>query len=136
MKILIMGLPGAGKTELATALSKTLSAVHFNADLVRENLNKDLGFSIEDRIEQARRMGFLCDTVCKSGHHAIADFVCPTIETRNAFGDAFIIWVNRIQSGRFSDTNSLFQPPDNVNVIIENGLTIQEEISLILSKLS
>lgn len=135
MKILIMGLPGAGKTELAKNLSVRLNAVHFNADEVRENLNKDLGFSVQDRIEQARRMGFLCDTVVKAGYPVIADFVCPTVETRKAFGDAFIIWVNRIDSGRFSDTNTLFQQPDNADIIIKNGLTIQEEIDLILSKI-
>ncbi len=44
-KILIMGLPGSGKTALATALAPRLNAVHFNADEVRQNINKDLGFS-------------------------------------------------------------------------------------------
>ena len=62
-KILVMGLPGAGKTTLATALAPRLNAVHFNADAVRANLNKDLGFEPKDRIEQARRMGWLCDRV-------------------------------------------------------------------------
>lgn len=130
-----MGLPGSGKTTLATALVKPLNAVHFNADAVRENLNKDLGFSVQDRIEQARRMGFLCDTVAKAGHFVVADFVCPTVETRTAFGDAFTIWVNRIESGRFADTNSLFQPPDNPDIVIETGLTIDEEVLLILEKI-
>ena len=60
-KILIMGLPGAGKTTLAKALAPRLNAAHFNADEVRTNINKDLGFSEADRIEQARRMGWLCD---------------------------------------------------------------------------
>ena len=58
-KILIMGLPGAGKTTLAQHLAPPLNAVHFNADAVRANINKDLGFSLEDRIEQARRMGWI-----------------------------------------------------------------------------
>ena len=43
-KILIMGLPGAGKTTLATALAPLLNAVVFNADAVRANLSRDLGF--------------------------------------------------------------------------------------------
>lgn len=135
VKILVMGLPGAGKTELSTQLAIVLKAVHFNADAVRANLNKDLGFSIEDRIEQARRMGFLCDTVHTAGYIAIADFVCPTEETRNAFGDAYIIWVNRIDSGRFSDTNLLFQPPTNSNIMIPPGLSIDQEISMIIDDL-
>ncbi|HYL50189.1 MAG TPA: adenylyl-sulfate kinase, partial [Stellaceae bacterium] len=66
-KILIMGLPGAGKTTLATALGPRLSAVHFNADEIRKNINRDLGFSAADRTEQARRMGWLCDQVVKAG---------------------------------------------------------------------
>ena len=77
-KILIMGLPGAGKSTLTRELALLINAVIFNADEVRANLNRDLGFSIEDRIEQARRMGWLCDQVVKAGGTAIADFVCPT----------------------------------------------------------
>src|SRR6266702_4679108 len=65
-KILIMGLPGAGKTTLAEAVARRLNAVHFNADALRQNVNKDLGFSEDDRIEQARRMGWLCDQVVKT----------------------------------------------------------------------
>jgi hypothetical protein len=110
-KILIMGLPGAGKTTLATALAPLLNAVTFNADAVRANLWRDLGFSHEDRIEHARRMGWLCDRVVESGGTAIADFICPTDATREAFGDAFTVWVDRIHAGRFEDTNRLFTAP-------------------------
>ena len=66
-KILVMGLPGAGKTTLAGALLPRLNAVHFNADLVRANVHKDLGFTLEDRIEHARRLGWLCDQVARQG---------------------------------------------------------------------
>ena len=110
-KILIMGLPGAGKTTLATTLAPLLNAVTFNADAVRENLSRDLGFSHEDRVEHARRMGWMCDRVLEAGGTAIADFICPTEETRAAFGPAFTIWVDRIRAGRFADTNRLFTAP-------------------------
>lgn len=110
-KLLVMGLPGSGKTTLAEGLARRLGAVHFNADAIRENINKDLGFSVEDRIEQARRMGWLCDRVVETGGFAIADFICPTPETRAAFGDAFTIWVDRIAASRFADTDQLFVPP-------------------------
>jgi len=115
-KILIMGLPGAGKTTLARALAPRINAVWFNGDEIRDNVNKDLGFSQADRLEQARRMGWLCDKVAAAGHVAIADFVCPTHETRKAFGDAFLIWVDRIAEGRFADTNRLFEPPSQYNL--------------------
>ena len=113
-KILIMGLPGAGKTTLSKALAPRLNAVHFNADEVRANVNKDLGFSEPDRIEHARRMGWLCDQVVNVGGFAIADFICPNQATREAFmggGDAFVIWVDRIKAGAFPDTNRMFVPP-------------------------
>lgn len=107
-----MGLPGAGKTTLATELAKLLPAVHFNADELREAIG-DLGFSLADRIKQANRLGWLCDVVNRSGAVAIADFVCPTAATRQAFGSAFVIWLDRIRQSRFADTNALFEPPDN-----------------------
>jgi adenylylsulfate kinase len=110
-KILIMGLPGAGKTTLANALAPLLNAVVFNADAVRTNLSRDLGFNLEDRIEHARRMGWMCDRVTESGGTAIADFICPTPQTRTAFGEAFTIWVDRIEAGRFEDTNRMFVAP-------------------------
>ncbi len=107
-KILIMGLPGAGKTTLATALAPLLNAVVFNADAVRANLSRDLGFTHADRIEHARRMGWMSDRVVEAGGTVVADFICPTEETRAAFGEAFTIWVDRIIAGPFEDTNRMF----------------------------
>lgn len=124
-KVLIMGLPGSGKTTLAKVLVPQLNAVHFNADEVREHINKDLGFSPEDRIEQARRLGWLCDRVVQTGGFAVADFVCPTPEARAAFmegGEAYVVWVDRVQVGRFEDTNRLFVPPNRHDLhVTEEG---------------
>jgi adenylylsulfate kinase len=120
-KILIMGLPGAGKTTLANALAPRINAVHLNADEVRANVNKDLGFAENDRIEHARRMGWLCDQIVKTGGFAVADFICPTPDTRAAFfagGPAFVVWVDRVQRSRFEDTNKLFVAPSHADLIV------------------
>lgn len=127
-----MGLPGSGKTTLAVALAKELLCVHFNADEIRKEINKDLGFSKADRVEQARRMGVLCDIASRHGAHVIADFVCPTPETRNAFGAHFIVWVDRIKEGRYEDTNKLFVAPKNHDVRVGGKFGMQyyaEEIA-------
>ena len=136
MNILIMGLPSSGKTTLATALARELSCVHFNADEVRKEINKDLGFSVKDRIEQARRMGVLCDIASRYGAHVIADFVCPTPETRKAFGAHFTVWVDRIKEGPFEDTNKLFVPPENHDVRVDGKFGMQyyaEEIAKMIA---
>lgn len=115
-KILVMGLPGAGKTTLANALVPRLNAVHLNGDEIRANIDKELGFSHEDRLEHARRMGWLSDRIVTTGTYAIADFICPTEDTRAAFGDAFIVWLDRIQHSRFQDTDAMFEPPQRYDI--------------------
>jgi cytidyltransferase-like protein len=124
-KILVMGLPGAGKTTLTAALAPLLNAVVFNADAVRANLSRDLGFSHPDRVEHARRMGWMCDRVAEAGGTAIADFVCPTEETRAAFGKAFVIWVDRISAGRYEDTNRLFIAPSRFDLRVSAEASAQ-----------
>ena len=133
MKILIMGLPGAGKTTLAKALANKLDAVHYNADQVRKTISADLGFSLEDRIEQARRMGKLCDEVDGEGRYVVADFVCPTIATREAFGNCYSIFMDRIKVSRFNNTNQIFEPPNVYDLKISSGLTLEDEVELALS---
>lgn len=121
-KILVCGQAGAGKTTLAKALAPRIGGCHFEADEVRKHINKHLGFSLEDRIQQARSMGWMCDQVVQGGGIAIADFICPTVETREAFiegGPAVTVWVDRIQIGRFADTNKLFKGPLAWDVRVE-----------------
>jgi GTPase SAR1 family protein len=135
MKILVMGLPGSGKTTLAKELSKEIDAIHLNADEMRNKVWTDLTFKYTDRIVMAQRMGALSDVLINQGHNVIADFVCPTEQTRQAFGSAFIVWVNRIENSRFDDTNNLFEKPKQVDVEINYGLTINEQINMIVRKI-
>ena len=134
-RILIMGLPGAGKTFLATALKKFLEtnstirhmpmsrAINmemtpsaysctvdwFNADDVRKRFN-DWDFSREGRIRQSIRMADFALS-CTSDY-VICDFVAPLIEMRNNFKADWTIWVDTIAAGRFEDTNRAFVEPE------------------------
>jgi uridine kinase len=116
--IQIIGLPGSGKTILAKSLKERINAIHINADEVRETINSDLKFTIEDRIEHARRMGEIARLIAKQNvAPVIVDFVCPTNETRSAFGKPdILIWMNTITEGRFEDTNKLWQDPKDFNI--------------------
>ena len=133
MIIQIIGLPGAGKTELAKSLKERINAIHLNADEVRAGINSDLGFTPEDRIEQARRMGAMATLLSKQGFNVIVDFVCPTEETRRAFGFAnLVVWVDRIKQGRFEDTNKMWEDPSYVDIHIKEGMTIKEETDFVI----
>ena len=112
MIIQIIGLPGSGKTTLATELASRINAVHLNADYVRSTINSDLGFSPEDRIEHSRRMGEMAKMLSNQNLDVVVDFICPTQATREAFGEAdIVIWMDTIQEGRFEDTNKLWETP-------------------------
>jgi hypothetical protein len=130
-----MGLPGAGKTFLATALKKFLetnsSIRHmpmsrtinmemtpsaysctvdwFNADDVRKRFN-DWDFSREGRIRQSIRMADFALS-CTSDY-VICDFVAPLVEMRNNFKADWTIWIDTIAAGRFEDTNRAFVEPE------------------------
>ena len=82
--ILIMGLPGSGKTTLANELGPMLNAKRLNADEVRKAAN-DWDFSEEGRKRQAKRMSNLAVKLKDEGNHVVADFICPTPEARSLF---------------------------------------------------
>lgn len=136
-KILIMGLPGSGKTTLAAALKTYLekngdlqkinpnrvmnyegipdenfwkvNVDWFNADDVRRKFN-DWDFSKEGRIRQSLRMfQFALES---TGEFVICDFVAPLVEMRNNFKADWVIWMDTIDEGRFDDTNKAFVPPE------------------------
>ena len=111
-KILIMGLPGSGKTTLAKLLVPMFNAVWLNADEVRKEAN-DWDFSEKGRLIQANRMKRLAQEAIDSNRNVIADFVCPTQHTRDDFGADYIIWMDTIKESEFEDTNKMFEEPKN-----------------------
>ena len=109
--ILVMGLPGAGKTTLANELAPMVNAKRLNADEVRKAAN-DWDFSAEGRKRQAKRMADLALKLKAEGSYVVADFICPTPEARNLFPADYVVWVDTIKEGRFDDTNKMFVKPD------------------------
>jgi len=133
-RILVMGLPGSGKTYFSERLKKYLEEYStiqhmpwermsqlewpptqwsakvdwFNADDVRKRFN-DWDFSKEGRIRQSIRMfDFAFNS---TGDFVICDFVAPLPEMRNNFKADWVIWIDSIDQGRFEDTNKAFVPP-------------------------
>ena len=133
-----MGLPGSGKTTLANELAPMLNAKRLNADEVRKEAN-DWDFSEEGRKRQAKRMANFATKLKEQGNFVIADFICPTPESRSLFPADYIIWVDTIKEGRFEDTNQMFVKPKTFNYHVTTkdakkwALKISEEIKNDLS---
>lgn len=114
-KILVMGLPGSGKTYLAQHIvdhlqKEKLKVGWLNADDVRKKHN-DWDFSHEGRIRQSHRMRELADAMSQMDY-VVCDFVAPLIEMRNNFKADWTVWLDTIERGRFEDTNKAFIPLD------------------------
>ncbi len=117
--LLITGLPGSGKTEIAKSMAQRLGAVHINADTVRSTINEGLDFSEASRIKQAKTLGYMARIVADSGVTAVVDFVCPILSTRLAVLSVlgmhrpYTTWVEvhrpKLKS-RFEDTSKMYVP--------------------------
>ena len=108
-----MGLPGSGKTTLASKLVPLLKAKWINNDKVRKAAN-DWDFSEEGRLRQAKRVADIAEKYKKEGKYdyLVADYICPTPQTRKLFNADYIVWINTIKEGRFDDTNKMFVKPE------------------------
>ena len=120
-RILIMGLPGSGKTTLASNLLGKLHKLGhtvewLNADDVRKQYN-DWDFSTEGRIRQSRRMRELADA--SPSEYVIADFIAPLPEMRDIYFPDYLIWVDTIDEGRYEDTNKVFVEPDTWDLRVD-----------------
>jgi adenylylsulfate kinase len=130
MIILIMGLPGSGKTWLAERLQKHLDCAWFNADEVRRMTN-DWHFDNDARLRQARRMRNLAKFEKSEGRTVICDFVCPTELTRHIFEADLTIWMDTIPEGRYENTNRIFERPREVDLHIDRFISEAEVVNIV-----
>ena len=130
-RILIMGLPGSGKSFLAKELNKRLKATWLNADEVRKKFN-DWNFSKKGVLRQAKRMKSLAGESKKK--FIIADFVCPYEEGRKIFKPDYLIWMDTIKQGRLSTFDKTFQKPKKFDFKI-NSKNVKLYSKLIYNKI-
>ena len=78
----LTGLSGSGKSTIANALEKQLYAEGkktyvLDGDNIRHGLNKDLGFTDKDRVENIRRVAEVAKLMCDAGLIVITAFISP-----------------------------------------------------------
>ncbi|MCY3607400.1 MAG: adenylyl-sulfate kinase [Acidimicrobiaceae bacterium] len=88
MTVWFTGLSGSGKSTLAFALEEALlergvAAYVLDGDNIRFGLNRDLGFSPEDRTENIRRIGEVCRLFSDAGIVVLTAFISPYVADRN-----------------------------------------------------
>jgi len=145
------GLSGAGKSTLAMALQRELfqrgiNVYTLDGDNIRDGLNRDLGFSEEDRSENIRRVAEVANLFAHSGTIVISAFIAPTLasrlEARKIVGGLFHeIHISadlktceardvkglyaRARSGEIADFTGVsapWEPPENPELEVNTGL--------------
>lgn len=88
LSIWLIGLSGSGKTTIGNALMNRLKQDYNNVklldgDIIRKGLNKDLGFTDNDRLENIRRVAEVNKILLDCGITVVNCFICPTKEIVN-----------------------------------------------------
>ena len=156
------GLSGAGKSTIAEGLEKKLFQENFfpqvlDGDNIRSGINKNLGFSLEDREENIRRISEIAKLYLNSGIITICSFVSPTIAIRNnakeiiGGKDFMEIYINtpleiceerdvkglykKARNGKikgFTGIDSPYESPINPSFEVQtNGQSIEESIQFV-----
>ncbi|TQV84207.1 adenylyl-sulfate kinase [Exilibacterium tricleocarpae] len=160
------GLSGAGKSTLANALEHELykrghHSYLLDGDNVRHGLNKDLGFSDKDRVENIRRIGEAAKLFVDAGLIVICAFISPFRSDRNIVrslfepGEFIEVYVDtpldicevrdpkglykkarRGQIKNFTGIDSPYEPPEDAQVTIKAGeATVEDSVILLTNYL-
>ena len=158
------GFSGAGKSTIATALTKELKSNGYglevlDGDEIRENLTKGLGFSKEDRDTNIRRIGFVAKLLVRNDVIVLVPVISPyraiRDEMREAIGNFVEVFVNapievcekrdvkglyqKVRAGeikQFTGISDPYEPPLNPEVECRTDLEeLEESVGKIMSKL-
>ena len=160
------GLSGSGKSTIANAIEKKLYSMKrhtflLDGDNIRHGLNKDLGFTVVDRIENIRRVGEVAKLMADAGLIVITAFISPFESERQMVremikpGEFIEVFINtplnvaekrdvkglytkaRLgQLKNFTGIDSPYEPPKNPDIIIDTTtMSIDEAAEKIIKKL-
>ncbi|MFC4014208.1 adenylyl-sulfate kinase [Nonomuraea purpurea] len=152
----LTGLPGAGKSTIANALERRLHALGLHTyvldgDNVRSGLNKDLGFTPEDRAENVRRVAELTRILLDAGLIVIVALVSPFRTDRAVAkslfqpGDFAEVWVNtpaemcarRDPKGLYAQAKAgtlpnltglgqVYEPPEHPDLVVDGAGSLDD----------
>jgi bifunctional enzyme CysN/CysC len=162
----LTGLPSAGKSTIANLLERRLHGAGYHTylldgDNIRHGLNKDLGFSREDRFENIRRVGEVAKLMVDAGLIVICSFISPFAAERREVrrlvaSDEFVeVYVDapiEVAEGRdtkglyararrgeltgLTGVDSPYEPPEDPEVHLAAGsLTAEESAQRVLDAL-
>jgi len=149
------GLSGSGKTTLAREveeilLERGLKVEVLDADIVRTNLSKGLGFSKEDRDINIRRIGFVCNLLTRNDVVAIAAAISPYKSVRDEnrkliknYVEVFCkcsidaltqrdvkgLYAKALKGEikNFTGVDDPYEEPDNAEVVVDTGKETEEQ---------
>jgi bifunctional enzyme CysN/CysC len=154
--IWLTGLSGSGKSTIANALELKLAALGkrtmlLDGDNIRHGLNKDLGFTVADRVENIRRIGEVAKLMTDAGLIVITAFISPYRAERDMVrqflpkGDFFEVYLNtsleecerrdvkglykKARQGQipnFTGISAPYEPPVSAELVIDTASTVVE----------
>ena len=162
----LTGLSGAGKSTIANLVEKRLVALGrhtylLDGDNVRHGLNKDLGFTSQDRVENIRRVAEVARLMVDAGLITLVSFISPFRSERRmarelmAAGDFYEVFVDtplavaeardpkglyrkarRGEVANFTGIDSPYEPPEHAEIRIDTvTLTAEQAAELIVEHL-